>query len=128
MKPADLAEQICKALTVHAFENDADAEKVIFDHQGHIAKLIASVIEPKPLPMDIAPKDSTVIRLLVRPNREAFTSFEDSLEPYWTIGFNDSDSTDIDQWHFAGWSWCHDCITEGHGEPEGWLPLHGEKA
>lgn len=73
-----------------------------------------------------APKDGTMLHLLIRPGQEdldAFTSFHDSREPYETIGFNQMKDTLEDVWQFAGWDWCHDCITEGHGEVIGWLPF-----
>ncbi|HEX5126385.1 MAG TPA: hypothetical protein VFW00_06570, partial [Rhodocyclaceae bacterium] len=71
-------------------------------------------------PMETAPKDGTMLRLLV-----AFTDHqtEDTAEPCPTIGANSFDSTDIDQWQFAGWNWQQDCFTEGRGTPVGWLPL-----
>lgn len=75
-------------------------------------------------PMDTAPRDSTMLRLLVKPDLEAFTSFEDTADaPYETIGFNNLENTDIDTWEFAGWDWSHDCFVTGHGEPIGWAPL-----
>ncbi|TCM56193.1 hypothetical protein C8J36_103565 [Rhizobium sp. PP-F2F-G48] len=71
-------------------------------------------------------KDGTMLHLLIQPGQEdldAFTSFHDSREPYETIGFNQMKDTLEDVWQFAGWDWCHDCITEGHGEVIGWLPF-----
>ncbi len=73
-----------------------------------------------------APKDGTMLHLLIQPGQEeldAFTSFHDSRDPYETIGFNQLSDTTIDEWQFAGWDWCHDCITDGHGEVIGWLPF-----
>jgi hypothetical protein len=73
------------------------------------------------VPVDLAPRDGTMLRLLVQFEG---TSFEDSLEPCWTIGFNNFGNTEEDRWQFAGWNWCHDCITEGVGKVLGWLPMH----
>jgi hypothetical protein len=73
-----------------------------------------------------APKDGTMLHLLIRPGQEeldAFTSFHDSREPYETIGFNQLKDTLEDVWQFAGWDWYHDCITDGHGEVIGWRPF-----
>jgi hypothetical protein len=67
-----------------------------------------------------APKDGTMLRLLIKPDADTFTSFEDSTEPYVTIGFNQFADTQDDEWHFAGWDWSHDCITQGRGEVIGW--------
>lgn len=69
--------------------------------------------------MDSAPKDGTLIRLLVR---FSDNSTEDAEEAP-TIGANYFDNNDIDEWFFAGWSWEFDCFTAGKGEPLGWLPL-----
>jgi hypothetical protein len=85
---------------------------------------IASGQEPVVwLPMETAPKDGTIVRLLVQ-----FTerSLEDSELPQATIGANYSHNTQEDQdWQFAGWSWTGDCFSEGEGTALGWLPLHG---
>jgi hypothetical protein len=71
-----------------------------------------------------APKDGTLLRLLVNPDREgAFTSFEDNNAAYETIGFNLLGDTGEDLWQFAGWDWSHDCITQGFGDVIGWLPF-----
>lgn len=78
------------------------------------------------LSMETAPKDTTMVRLLVSVDRAEgapFTSFENSHAPYETIGFNQLDQTGEDIWEFAGWDWGHDCFTRGHGNPLGWLPL-----
>ncbi len=72
------------------------------------------------LPMSMAPKDGTVVRLLVQHDG---TSFEDSDDAAWTIGFNNHGNTGEDRWQFAGWCWTHDHITEGVGKPLGWLPM-----
>jgi hypothetical protein len=73
-----------------------------------------------PNPMSSAPKDASIIRLLVRFNEG---SFEDDGEPCWTIGTNHFSDTGIDEWLFAGWNWTHDCFTQGAGTPIGWLPM-----
>jgi hypothetical protein len=74
------------------------------------------------LPMETAPKDGTLIRLLVQ-----FTdhSFEDDGAPNTTIGSNTSTLTlETEDWKFAGWCWTSDVFTQGEGVPLGWLPLH----
>jgi hypothetical protein len=74
-------------------------------------------------PMNTAPRDGTLLRLLVRFDEH---SLDDSSEPQWTIGQNSKDHTEEDVWQFAGWCWEHDHFTEGEGTPIGWLPLVGE--
>lgn len=78
----------------------------------------------KPLPMDCAPKDSTMCRLLVDYGEDDFGALEDSAEPTWTIGFNQFDHTGDDEWLMAGWDWSHDVFTQGQGKVIGWLPFH----
>lgn len=76
--------------------------------------------------MSNAPKDGTMVRLLVRPGsalEDGWTPFTDSSDPYSTIGFNALSDTGEDEWQFAGWDWCHDCFTDGAGTVIGWAPF-----
>jgi hypothetical protein len=73
-----------------------------------------------PLPMDTAPRDGTMLRLLVKFDEHAT---EDTSAPAWTIGANEFDANGNDEWRFAGWCWTHDHFTEGKGTPVGWLPM-----
>ena len=70
--------------------------------------------------MKDAPKDGTLLRLLVNPDPEEFTAFDDSLTPFETIGFNNFSNTEEDRWEFAGWDWSQDCFITGRGEVIGW--------
>jgi hypothetical protein len=70
-------------------------------------------------PMDTAPRDGTMLRLLVQFEDHAT---EDTTEPAPTIGAYEEGA---DGWQFAGWCWSHDHFTEGKGEPVGWLPMVG---
>lgn len=72
------------------------------------------------LPMETAPKDGTMCRLLVEFEENGL---EDSDAPTATIGFNTLGNNGEDFWHLAGWNWCHDEFTQGTGEVIGWLPL-----
>ena len=72
------------------------------------------------LPIESAPKDGTLLRLLVQFDDNAT---EDSTEPCPTIGVNTFGHSGEEVWRFAGWDWSHDCFTEGSGTPIGWLPL-----
>jgi hypothetical protein len=118
----------------HTMQWSPREQRVIVNHvnqaieplQKRVAELeaqLASGQEPFAwLPMEAAPKDGTIVRLLVK-----FTerSLEDSELPQTTIGANYSRNTQEDQdWQFAGWSWTGDCFSEGEGTPLGWLPLH----
>ncbi len=80
-------------------------------------------------PIETAPKDSTIIRLLVDYSAdEAEHPLEDDTLA-WTIGHNSDDNVGDGEgsgWQFAGWCWSHDHYTQGVGKPIGWLPLHGE--
>ena len=73
------------------------------------------------LPMETAPKDGRILRLLVEFTDHAM---EDEESPQATIGSNTfDDHGDFDEWQFAGWSWTQDCYTQGIGKPIGWLPM-----
>jgi hypothetical protein len=72
-------------------------------------------------PMETAPKDGTLLRLLVEFEDHAT---EDGEGPQPTIGANTWDNHhDFDEWQFAGWNWEQDCYTQGVGKPVGWLPM-----
>ncbi len=75
--------------------------------------------DPKWRDMGSAPKDGTMLRLLV-----SFVdhSTEDADEAP-TIGANNFDNDGEDAWRFAGWCWTHDHFTQGVGIPVGWLPM-----
>lgn len=83
---------------------------------------------PKPLPVESAPKDGTMLRLLVDYSGEDGAGALEDAEQAWTIGFNNLRDTDEDEWQFAGWNWSQDCFVEGHGTVIGWLPFHTEAA
>ena len=72
-------------------------------------------------PLATAPKDGTVVRLLV--NFTEHPLEDDDAKPLVTIGGNSLDNTGEDRWQFVGWSWIHDCFTDGEGEVIGWLPM-----
>lgn len=72
------------------------------------------------LPMDTAPKDGTLLRLLVDFTDRAIDDAE-GLMP--TIGCNQFKNTGVDEWQFVGWCWSHDHFTDGEGTPVGWMPM-----
>jgi len=75
------------------------------------------------LPIETAPRDGTMLRLLVDYTDEGENPLEDAYQA-WTIGFNQLSDTGVDVWEFAGWSWEQDCFTAGIGRVIGWLPFH----
>ncbi len=84
---------------------------------------LADATAVTPLPMNTAPRDGTVVRLLVQFEEHLI---EDTDEPAWTIGACNDDLVPEDErtgWQVAGWCWEHDHFTEGKGTPVGWLPM-----
>jgi hypothetical protein len=75
-----------------------------------------------PRPMSTAPRDGTMVRLLVQFTNHGVNDGFDS-GPAWTIGANTYDDSGDDEWFIAGWDWQQDCFTAGEGEPLGWLPM-----
>lgn len=72
--------------------------------------------------MASAPRDGTMLRLLVRFEEHSTEDDEDAP----TIGANNFDNDGEDRWQFAGWYWSHDHFVDGKGEPIGWLPMFDE--
>lgn len=81
----------------------------------------------KPRPMHSAPRDHTIIRLLVDYSQgDGWAPLEDE-NVSWTIGFNGFDHHGEDRWQFVGWCWQHDVFVDASdsgGRPIGWLPFH----
>lgn len=77
-------------------------------------------------PIETAPRDGTLLQLLIQQDEDHGCGFDDD-DVTRTMGFNNFDNDEIDEWKFPGWSWTHDCINEqGHGTPIAWalmLPL-----
>lgn len=81
---------------------------------------------PEPwLPMESAPKDGQLVRLLVQFEENAI---DDGDEPFATIGQNNFQNDRVDRWQFVGWNWTHDEFTDGLGTPLGWLPMLDEQS
>ena len=74
-------------------------------------------------PMETAPKDGTLLLLLIAPSDDRENELEDSAEPTRTIGFNNLFNDGEDVWKFAGWCWSNDHFTEGKGAPCGWQQM-----
>lgn len=71
------------------------------------------------LPISSAPKDGTIILLLV----EFYEHSTDDKDVAVTIGSNFFDNNEQDEWEIAGWSWTQDVFCKGHGTPIGWWPI-----
>jgi hypothetical protein len=71
-------------------------------------------------PMDSAPKDGSLLRLLVEFDDCAI---DDGEGPFATVGQNFMDTTGEDAWQFVGWDWEQDCFVDGVGRPVGWMPM-----
>ncbi|HID8539019.1 TPA: hypothetical protein ACXIMI_004179 [Stenotrophomonas maltophilia] len=118
---------------VHLIRKGDEMDWVYGHVDGRKAKLLyaappAQAVDLKPFSMDAAPRDGTMVRLLVQFEENAT---EDTAEPAWTIGACNDDNVMHDErvgWQFAGWCWTHDHFTEGKGTPIGWLPLIDSKA
>jgi hypothetical protein len=87
-----------------------------------LSRLVEKLLAEKQWqPMDTAPKDNTLVLLLVEYSDGAHP-LEDS-HIARTIGHNSYGDTGEDQWQFAGWSWCQDVYTQGTGKPIAWMPM-----
>lgn len=73
--------------------------------------------------MKEAPKDGTLLLLLIANDNSREHPLEDSDKATITIGHNNFDNGDIDLWQFAGWCWSHDHYTEGIGNVIAWSKL-----
>lgn len=104
----------------------ANAEGSPEEAQIVLSELHALSSKAYPQPMELAPCDGTMVRLLVQFEANAT---EDTAGPAWTIGANNDDNVGEEErlgWQFAGWSWVHDCFTDGRGTPVAWLPIVGD--
>ncbi|MFI8981446.1 hypothetical protein [Ectopseudomonas khazarica] len=75
--------------------------------------------DPRWRDMATAPRDGTMVRLLVEFTEHATEDADQAP----TIGANNFENDGEDRWLFAGWCWSHDHFTQGQGEPVGWLPM-----
>lgn len=70
--------------------------------------------------METAPKDGTLLRLLVEFEDHPI---DDGAGPFATVGTNYRDNTGEDAWQIVGWCWEQDRFIDGVGTPIGWLPM-----
>lgn len=108
--------------------NDIKTEPVACNHEWtddgeHLLVCVACGAQEDHSPcwrdMSSAPRDGTMLRLLVE-FEEHSTEDEDQAP---TIGANNFDNDEVDEWKFSGWCWTHDHFVEGKGVPVGWLPM-----
>ncbi len=71
--------------------------------------------------MEKAPKDGTLLLLLIAPDDNIRNALEDTEGYSRTVGFNNLDNDEVDEWRFSGWDWDHDCFREGSGTPVAWM-------
>lgn len=86
-----------------------------------VQALIAAAYEVRPALT--APRDGTLVRLLLDySDEENWVQLEDKIQA-WTIGYNTLADTGDDEWIIVGWDWSQDCWCEGSGKIIGWLPF-----
>lgn len=78
-------------------------------------------LEPRPLAE--APRDGTMVFVLVDYSNELFGHPLEDANKAWTIGFENFDNTGEDGWQFVGWKWSQDCFQDGRGKVLGWAPM-----
>lgn len=99
-----------------AFEYEGDAVELaetLAAAKSEIASLKAELARFVGRPIEEAPKDGTMLRLLCKSGAHPLA--DDDI--YETIGFNSFDDSGIDEWQMAGWNWCHDKFCKGDGIP-----------
>lgn len=75
-------------------------------------------------PIETCPLNYTLVLLAVAIDDSLVNEMEEALiSPIRTIGCGHEDELGRVCWDLAGWSWDHDCFTEGHGTPIAWMPL-----
>ena len=72
-------------------------------------------------PIETAPKDGTLLLLLVEADMACNCNPVEDEDWSRTVGFNNFDHDGEDEWKVTGWCWSHDHFTEGHGKPVKWM-------
>lgn len=71
--------------------------------------------------IDSAPKDGTLLLLLLAATDDREHALDDTAGLSRTVGFNNFENDGEDVWQLAGWCWSHDHFTEGKGKPVQWM-------
>lgn len=74
-------------------------------------------------PIATAPKNGTLLLLLIGSDDARRHPIEDTAEGSRTLGHNNFDHDGTDEWLFAGWCWDHDHYVQGKGTPTHWMPV-----
>jgi hypothetical protein len=64
------------------------------------------------LPIETAPKDGTLLLLLIKETEISKDSLDDVFTGDYsrTIGINNLDNDEQDRWQIVGWDWCHSIL------------------
>jgi hypothetical protein len=72
-------------------------------------------------PIASAPKDGTLLLLLLDADNDRRHPLEDTAGASRTVGHNNFDHDGVDEWCFAGWTWEQDYYVQGEGNPVAWM-------
>jgi hypothetical protein len=74
--------------------------------------------------IETAPKDGTLVLLLVKADDPEFNPIEDEVEARTIGSYGVHGGPEEDpEWTFAGWDWDFDSFEDGRGIPIAWAPL-----
>lgn len=127
-----LADVIAPFLPMKMISGPAQRQKRIVERQQLAIEIARSALSAtRPVvdgwqPIETAPKDGTLLLLIVSSEEEHGQPLEDA-NPSRTIGFNNFDNDCEDVWKMAGWNWESDYFTEQtNARPEAWqlFPSH----
>jgi hypothetical protein len=77
------------------------------------------------LPIETAPKDGTLLLLLIKETEISKDSLDDVFTGDYsrTIGINNLDNDEQDRWQIVGWDWCHSIFVDKEETPSYWKPF-----
>jgi hypothetical protein len=73
--------------------------------------------------METAPKGNEFLLLLLKEDETTSDALDDvcSGEYSRSIGFNNFENDDVDEWRCVGWDWCHDEFKDKVCNPSYWM-------